>query len=55
MKYISILFLIYLFLKSFYYGIYEINDKKNKLGGIAIIFLSIIGLVLPLSLLFIIY
>lgn len=55
MKYISIFFLIYLFLKSFYYGIFEINEKKNKPGGITVIILSFIGLIFPLILLFTIY
>lgn len=55
MKYVSIFFIIYLFLKSIYYGIYEINNKKNKTGGITVIVWAIIGLIFPLSLLFIIY
>lgn len=29
MKYFSIFFIIYLFLKSFNYAIYELNEKRN--------------------------
>ena len=54
MKYFSILFIIYLFLKSFNYGIFELN-KKNFPAGIFIIILSFISLIFPLILLFTIY
>ncbi len=47
MKLISIAFLIYAFLKSMFYGYFEIKEKENKSGGIIVIFLSIIGLILP--------
>lgn len=47
MKILSIIFLIYAFLKSVFYGYFEIKQKENKSGGIIVIFLSIIGLVLP--------
>lgn len=55
MKYLAIIFLIYSFLKSYYYAIYEINNKKNFPAGITIIILSLIGLIFPLILLFTIY
>lgn len=55
MKYFSIFFIIYLFLKSFNYGIFEINEKKNISGGLFIIIFSLISFVLPLILLFTIY
>lgn len=32
MKYFSILFIIYLFLKSFNYAIFELNEKRNIPG-----------------------
>jgi len=51
MKLIAIIFIIYLFLKSIYYGIFELTDNKNKPGGIVIIVIAIIGLIFPLSLL----
>lgn len=55
MKYLAILFLVYLFLKSFYYGIFEIKEKNNVSSGIAIIIIAAIGFIFPLILLFTIY
>ena len=55
MKYLAILLVIYLFLKSFYYGLFEIKKKDNIVSGIAIIILSTITLIIPLFLLFTIY
>lgn len=51
MKILAIIFLIYAFLKSIFYGYFEIKEKENKSGGIAVIFLAIIGLIFPISLL----
>lgn len=42
MKYLYIIFLIILFLKSWYYGIYELKVNKNKPAGISIFFLSLL-------------
>lgn len=55
MKILAILLLIFCFVKSIYYSIFEIKEKQNKLAGITIIFLSLLGLILPLFLLIIIY
>lgn len=55
MKYLAILFVIYLFLKSINYGIFEIQSKSNFSGGIFVILFSIISLTFPLILLFTIY
>ena len=55
MKYIAIIFLIFIFLNSYYYGCFEINEKKNYPGGILVIVLSLIGLIFPLILIFTIY
>lgn len=55
MKYFSIFFILYLFLKSFNYGIFELNYKKNFLGGFFVILFSIISFLFPLFLLFTIY
>lgn len=55
MKYFSILFIIYLFLKSFNYGFFELNNKKNIPGGIFLIIVSIISFIFPLILLITIY
>lgn len=42
MPYLAILLVILCFLKSFYYGIYEIKQKQNKPGGIAVCFFAIL-------------
>ena len=55
MKYITLLFIIYCFFKTVYYGIFEYNNKKNKSGGIAIIIIAIIGLIFPTSVLLLFY
>ncbi len=55
MQYIATIFLIYVFIKSIYYGIFEINEKNNKSGGLTVIFLSILGLMLPLIILILNY
>lgn len=47
MKILSIVFLVYAFIKSIFYGYFEIKEKENKSGGIIVIFLAIIGLILP--------
>lgn len=49
MKILSIIFLIYAFIKSIFYGYFEITEKKNKSGGIIVIGLAIIGLILPIT------
>lgn len=43
---LSIIFLLFCSFKTFFYGIYELKENKNKPGGIAVITLSIIGFVL---------
>jgi hypothetical protein len=55
MKYLASLFLIFAFIKNIFYGFYEINQNKNKSGGIVVIFLSFLGLTLPMLILFILY
>ena len=35
-------------LKTFFYGLYEIKEKENKLGGSFVIFISIVGLIIPI-------
>ena len=42
MKVITILFLIYIFFKTWYYGIYELKSNKNKPAAIAIFFMAIV-------------
>lgn len=55
MKVVAIFLLIYFFIKSIFYAKYELNDKKNKSGGMIIIFLAFLGLTLPLLLLIMLY
>ena len=55
MKYLALLFLLIGFLKSYYYGLFEIKEKQNKSGGIAVIILAILGLIMPSIILFICY
>ena len=55
MKYLAMLILIFMFIKSIYYGVFEMNEKNNKSGGIVVILLSIIGLILPLVILILTY
>lgn len=55
MQILAILLLLFCFIKSIYYSIFEIKEKQNKFAGITVMFLAFIGLILPLSLLIIIY
>ena len=48
MRILSLSFIIFCFLKLFFYGIYEI-EQKNKLGGIAICAFALIVLIFPSS------
>lgn len=36
MKYLCLIFVIYLYIKSYFYADYEIKEKNNKPGGITI-------------------
>lgn len=40
MSYFALILLLWCFLKTFYYGIYEIKQKKNKSGGITVCLLA---------------
>lgn len=55
MKFIFIFILLITFIKSFYYGMFEIKEKENKPGGIAIILLAFLGLIFPTTLLLLLY
>ena len=46
------LLIIFSFFKTLFYGIYEINNNQNKSGGITVIVLGIIGLILPIIIIF---
>ena len=42
MKFLSLIIIFLGFLKSFYYGIFEIKEKNNKFGGIVTCFIAIL-------------
>ncbi len=42
MKILTILFLIYAFIKAWYYAIYEKNENKNKSAATAIFILAVL-------------
>lgn len=42
MTVLAIILIFVCFLKSFYYGIYEIKQKQNKPGGIAVFLFAIL-------------
>ena len=42
MPYLAILLVLLCFLKTFYYGIYELKQKQNKSGGMAVCALAIL-------------
>lgn len=46
MKIFSIFFITFLFIKSFVYGLYELNNIKNKSGGIFILTASCLAFIL---------
>ena len=51
---IFILFSIYAFIKATSYGLYEIKQNNNKLGGISIIIFSLFSVLLAIFALFVI-
>ena len=55
MKFLIIIILIYSFLKSIYYGNFELKEKENKPAGITIYILAILGFIFPTLLLFLMY
>lgn len=55
MKYFASFLVICCFLKSFYYATFELKVKKNKLGAIGVYILSFIGLIFPITIMFIFY
>ena len=47
MKFLVLILSIIIFIKTTSYGIYELKDLKNKVGGIVVISIAVISLVLP--------
>lgn len=48
MSFLAILLLLFGFFKTFYYGIYEFSQNKNKPGGIVVCIYSILRTYIPL-------
>lgn len=46
------LLIIFSFLKTLFYGLYEIKNNQNRSGGITVIVLGVIGLILPIVIIF---
>ena len=44
---VTFLFSLFIFIKTIYYGIYELKTNKNILGGLIIIIISFVILFLP--------
>lgn len=47
MQILVILLTIIVFIKTLSYGIYELNNNNNKLGGFTVITFSIFSLIIP--------
>lgn len=47
MKIFLFILTLFIFIKTLYYGIYEIKQNNNKTSGIVVIALSIICLIVP--------
>lgn len=52
LKFFVSLLIVFSFFKSLFYGIYEIKNNNNKVAGNTVIILSIIGLILPIVIIF---
>ncbi len=48
MKFIITILVLLAFYKSIYYAMFEYTEKKNKLAGIGLYILSLIGLFFPI-------
>ena len=55
MKYLCLIFIIYLYIKSYFYADYEIKEKNNKPGGITIKVISLTELISAIIILFYYY
>lgn len=55
MKYLCLIFILYLYLKTYSYAEYEIKEKNNKLGGITLKVISLTELMSAIIILFYYY
>ena len=47
MHFLVLILSIIIFIKTTSYGIYELNENNNKLGGVVVISIATISLILP--------
>lgn len=47
MKLLVLILSIIIFIKTTSYGIYELNENNNKIGGITVICIASLSLILP--------
>lgn len=47
MEFFILYFSFIIFVRTFSYGLYELKNNKNKVGGITVIFTAIVILLLP--------
>ncbi len=55
MKYFAFLLVLLTFIKSMYYGIFELKERKNKSAAIYVFCIASIGLIIPYAVLLIWY
>lgn len=55
MYFVGIIFVIYCFLKMFFYGLYEANTLNNKIGGISICILSFLSSIFTIGIIIFCY
>lgn len=52
MNYVVFLLTLWIFIRTANFGLFEIKENKNKLGGVSVIVVSVIGFVLPNAMLY---
>lgn len=55
MNFVGIIFVIYCFLKMFFYGLYEVNTLNNKIGGVSICILSVLSSIFTIGIIIFYY
>ncbi len=55
MYFVGIIFVIYCFLKMFFYGLYEVNTLNNKIGGVSICILSVLSSIFTIGIIIFYY
>ena len=52
MRIVTLIFILGVFARTISYAFFEIRDKKNRVGGIAIVSVAVLSLVLPIVFIF---